>query len=282
METNDLVDCLVDKTHCLEVSNDENPPTETLNSSAHFPIVAKILCEKPLNNNAVKTTLAKAWGISPRTHINVVSQSTLVFLLDSEEDRRRIWRQSPWSFRAHLVVSQPWLPEEALDEVNLTRFQIWAQVIGLPVILVNKKTAQSVGNMIGKFICTDLSTESHRWRRALRIRIELSIEDSLKDHVIFKAPENRDLVLELRYERLSDFCHVCGLVGHKLNSCPEKPQITSTDNHPFKFGPWIKVENSPIPNPFMNTNKKMLPENTHSQTRMCKSKPKWNPTKSAN
>ncbi|KAL0312768.1 UNVERIFIED_CONTAM: hypothetical protein Sradi_5676100 [Sesamum radiatum] len=263
MENIDPIYSIVNKTSSLDFFDEENPPPDNISPTTHFPIIAKVLCEKTLNSNAIKSTLSKAWGIPPKTHINVIEPNTLVFLLESEEDRMRIWRQSPWSFRGNLIVSKPWLPEEALAEVDLTKFQIWAQVTGLPVCFINKKTAEEIGNSIGKYICTDLSTESHRWRKALRLRIEIAVEEPLKDHIRFISPNNKNILLELRYERLGDFCHVCGVVGHKLSSCPSTPSPLSNTSHPFRFGPWIKAENAAIPNPFLKQYKsEMNPEHS--------------------
>ncbi|KAL0355300.1 UNVERIFIED_CONTAM: hypothetical protein Sradi_3976900 [Sesamum radiatum] len=124
MEEIDSVNNLTAKTSLLEFNEEENPPQDTPNQNTHFPLIAKIMCEKPLNNNAIKSTLIKAWGIPPKTKFNPIEPNTLAVLLESEDDRRQIWRLSPWSFRGNLIVVKPWLPEEALEEIDLTRFQI--------------------------------------------------------------------------------------------------------------------------------------------------------------
>ncbi|KAL0456048.1 UNVERIFIED_CONTAM: hypothetical protein Slati_0944000 [Sesamum latifolium] len=222
MDESDPLKGLIDKTLNLEFPDDEPTHIESINSLTHFPIIAKILSDKAINNNAIKPTLLKAWGLSPKTPTNVIEQNTAVFLIENETDRRNIWRQSPWSFRGNLIMIQPWFPEEALEDVNLTRIHIWVQATGLPVMFVNRKSVEIIGNNIGKFIETDLTTESHRWRKALRIRIKLAVNEPLKDHIIFDCQGKKKLVLEIMYEHLGDFCHVCGLVGHKLNSCLSK------------------------------------------------------------
>ncbi|KAL0355301.1 UNVERIFIED_CONTAM: hypothetical protein Sradi_3977000 [Sesamum radiatum] len=116
---------------------------------------------------------------------------------------------------------------------------------------MNRNIAEEIGNSIGKFISTDLSNESHRWRKALRVRIKVTVKEPLKDHFQLISPDNKVRILEIRYERLSDFCHICGTVGHKILSCPKKSSNHLDSNHPFRFGPWIKAENPSIPNPFM-------------------------------
>ncbi|KAK4425130.1 hypothetical protein Salat_1706900 [Sesamum alatum] len=133
MDSIDPINSLMDKTQLIVFSDDEEPQLNDHKSTTHYPIIARVLCDKPLNTNAIKITLAKAWGTTPDTQTNTIDQNTVAFLLNKEEDHIRILRASPWSFRGNLVVLKPWLPEEALAEVDLTRFQIWVQVSGLPL-----------------------------------------------------------------------------------------------------------------------------------------------------
>ncbi|KAK4412962.1 hypothetical protein Salat_2943400 [Sesamum alatum] len=151
MGFSDPVNGLINMTSTLDFSDDENTDSEAPNTDPHFPIIAKILSEKTLNNNAIKSTILKAWGISPKTPTNVIEQNTIVFLLDRESDHRRIERQSSWSFWGNLIVTRPWLSEEALDKVDLSKFQIWVQAYGLPVMHVNKKSAEKNRKFHWKF-----------------------------------------------------------------------------------------------------------------------------------
>ncbi|KAL0342468.1 UNVERIFIED_CONTAM: hypothetical protein Scaly_1909400 [Sesamum calycinum] len=85
MEESDLLTNLIDKTTHLEFSDDEALIDQIPNLTTHFPIVAKVLCDKPLNHNAIKPTLSKAWNIPPKTTINAITQNTLVFSLKTRK-----------------------------------------------------------------------------------------------------------------------------------------------------------------------------------------------------
>ncbi|KAL0442108.1 UNVERIFIED_CONTAM: hypothetical protein Sradi_0149700 [Sesamum radiatum] len=85
MEESDLLTNLIDKTTHLEFSDDEAPIDQIPNLTTHFPIVAKVLYDKPLNHNAIKPTLSKAWNIPPKTTINAITQNTLVFSLKTRK-----------------------------------------------------------------------------------------------------------------------------------------------------------------------------------------------------
>ncbi|KAK4438819.1 hypothetical protein Salat_0216500 [Sesamum alatum] len=79
----------------------------------------------------------------------------------------------------------------------------------------------------------------------------MDVEKPLKDHVIFRGKENREIFLEVRYGRLDDFYHRCGLVGHKLSSCSSNQDPKNHSQHQLRFGPWNKAKHTTIPNPFL-------------------------------
>ncbi|KAL0404009.1 UNVERIFIED_CONTAM: hypothetical protein Sradi_2041700 [Sesamum radiatum] len=118
-------------------------------------------------------------------------------------------------------------------------------------MFVNKKTTEKIGNVIRKFVDVDLATEGHKWRKALRVRVEIAVSEPLKDHVSIIYQGNKTFVLEIRYERLGDFCHVCGILGYKISSRRENLNQNEHKSSPFKFGPWLKTENRAILNPFL-------------------------------
>ncbi|KAK4437876.1 hypothetical protein Salat_0121600 [Sesamum alatum] len=132
MDSHDLINSLIDKTSLIEFSDEEDPLVDEKTPLSHFPIIAKTICDKP-NNPQIHPHQVVEFTINTQT--NQIEQNTVAFLLEKEEDRTRILRNSPWCFRGNLIVLKPWLPEEALADVDLTKFQIWVQVSGLPVRL---------------------------------------------------------------------------------------------------------------------------------------------------
>ncbi|KAG8375096.1 hypothetical protein BUALT_Bualt10G0064800 [Buddleja alternifolia] len=245
---------LISQTSNLKCPED---PIPSLSNTSHPPnqytLLAKIITDRELNIHAFKNTLTKAWGIGNTVSVNIVEKNTLAFVFEKEEHAKRILAQAPWSFRGNLVALQEWPPDLAFADIEIKKSQFWIQVHNLPVIHTTQENAIVIGNSVGKFIKADLAKESFKWRKALRIRVELDINITLKDRVPLRCADGKEILVEIRYEKLGDFCYVCDSLAHKIQSCPN-PIDPKSRSSPLPFGPWMKGENVLVQNPHIRRN----------------------------
>ncbi|TXG72139.1 hypothetical protein EZV62_000718 [Acer yangbiense] len=58
------------------------------------------------------------------------------------------------------------------------------------------------------------------------------------------------VVVGLKYERLPDFCFVCGRIGHVVNECTDElARLGALDGSTTRFGQWLKA---PVPDKFQS------------------------------
>ncbi|KAL3652866.1 hypothetical protein CASFOL_002547 [Castilleja foliolosa] len=238
-------------------SNDEEDainslhPNPILNTKEENTIIAKIISSKPCNMNAFKTAMIKAWKPDRKTTKNLLHDNTMAFVFEEEEDMEKVLNNS-WTFRDHQLVLTRWLPEQSLTEVNLDKATFWIHTIGVPVSYTNLRTAQIIGDEVGRFIKSDLSSVAQKWKRSIRIQVEIDILKPLKNFLVFSCPSRPRLMIEIRYERLVGFCYSCGLLGHKLANCHNYAGDKRDIEEEGCYGPWLKMENSHIRNPKFN------------------------------
>jgi hypothetical protein len=60
-------------------------------------------------------------------------------------------------------------------------------------------------------------------RQYLRLRVELNTNRSLGARFLSFQAGQRTTLGKFQYERLADYCTLCGLIGHKKFSCPAPP-----------------------------------------------------------
>ncbi|KAL3634161.1 hypothetical protein CASFOL_021215 [Castilleja foliolosa] len=197
--------------------------------------------------NAFKTTITKAWNIPGNVTTNLLQENTMVFVFN-EKDKAKVLN-STWTFRDHQVLIVEWPEEKALHEIEMTKIRFWIHVFGIPAAWIDQEMAENVGNFAGKFVKADLGTLGHKWRKSLRIQIDVDILKPLTTLMLIGHNGRKKILLEIRYERLTDVCYKCGKIGHKSINCPDNMEGSDESNPNPKYGPWMKAENSHIQNP---------------------------------
>lgn len=85
---------------------------------------------------------------------------------------------------------------------------------------MTKENAEKIGNFMGTFIPTNTKgSNSYKMTRFLRVRVAIDIRKPLKTRFFLLRENNTMLWIQFKYERLSDFCYRCGLLGHNENFC---------------------------------------------------------------
>lgn len=156
--------------------------------------------------------------------------------------------QAPWNFRGHLLILKTWSPGSTLQEVSLKNSTFNVQIHGLPLDHMTVKNAINLGNALGKLIHVEEDpTFGVAWRKFIRLKVEIDVTYPLKQGFMMPRWGNTETWIALKYERLSDFCHACGRLGHS-------PIFCSFQVHPptkLAFGPWLRAEYIGL-DPFQN------------------------------
>ncbi|KAG8376161.1 hypothetical protein BUALT_Bualt09G0034400 [Buddleja alternifolia] len=238
---------LIESTLSLNVGNPELTPQHIYEPPNVFTIVGKILSDKKFNSGAVKSTILKAWNAKNHVDVNLVEDDKFVFVFQDKEDFSKVINHSPWSFRGNLFVLNHWPPEKVIEQVSLDHAYFWIQVSNVPVMFINLENISLIGDTVGSFIMSDLTSEKQRWKKSFKIRVTIDLRKPLIDSLTLNPKPGVTINAEIRYERLVDFCYSCGMLGHKLSTCTSSiipSNSPSKKASAFPFGPWLKAENT--------------------------------------
>ncbi|TXG49045.1 hypothetical protein EZV62_024920 [Acer yangbiense] len=77
----------------------------------------------------------------------------------------------------------------------------------------------------------------------MRVKVRLDISKSLKRWLRLKLGKSDEVTkVNLKYERLPEFCFASGKVGHGIKEClDEEARKTGFDGFPNKFGSWLNA-----------------------------------------
>ncbi|KAL3622592.1 hypothetical protein CASFOL_034003 [Castilleja foliolosa] len=211
-------------------------------------LIARIMAPKPINMKALRTTITKAWNPTKKLTTYLLVDNTMAFVFEEEKDMEKVCNVS-WTFRDYQLVIARWPPDKALTEIDLNKTIFWVHAFGIPVAFINQNNAKAIGDTIGTFIKSDLQNATQKWKRSLRLQVEIDVSKPLTSSINLSINGRSDILIEIRYERITDYYFKCGCLGHKRPTCKEEIEEKDLKLAAEKFGPWLKFENTHIANP---------------------------------
>ncbi|KAL0462765.1 UNVERIFIED_CONTAM: hypothetical protein Slati_0164100 [Sesamum latifolium] len=111
---------------------------------------------------------------------------------------------------------------------------------------MNIRIATFIGNKVGRFKDMEIDPSGTTWGTTLRVRVAINITLPLPRALKLKTTIGEETLVTFIYERLPNFCYLCGCLRHIVKYCgmqfEEGFQDPGTDT---PYGPWLRA---PLPN----------------------------------
>jgi hypothetical protein len=97
---------------------------------------------------------------------------------------------------------------------------MWVQFRDIPFHLLTKKLARTLGEEIGNLIMIDNNSRGSIFDKFLRARVQLPLYTALQRWATLEdVITGEEVKVQIRYERLPNFCLFCGFIGHMEARC---------------------------------------------------------------
>ncbi|KAL3626524.1 hypothetical protein CASFOL_030073 [Castilleja foliolosa] len=164
-------------------------------------LIARVITQKQLNMKAFKATILRAWNPTKPVSTNILPSNSMAFIFEEEADLNKVLNSS-WTFRDHQLIVAKWPPDKPLFEIDLQKITLWVQAFGIPVHYTNASTAEAIGKALGKLIKADLNNPAQRWRKSLRIQVEMDISHPLQSNILLTFTGGSKSLIELSRDEL--------------------------------------------------------------------------------
>nr|POF16651.1 hypothetical protein CFP56_69302 [Quercus suber] len=228
----------------------ELPPNQAVDSPPENTIIGKLISPKSLSLPIIKDVVTKAWRPTYPLEVSKLDNNVFLFKFHHEADAQKTLLKRPWSIRGGHLILKEWDPSLTWKEVDFSKSVVWVQVHGLPSLWLSEMNLRTIGAMAGEVLELDLSGEGGaQWRRFTRIKVNIDIEQPLLPGVFLPRPNLDDLWVSLKYEKISQICYICGIIGHDEKDCGR--DLYKLQN-PFGVqfeaaGSWLRPENDHSP-----------------------------------
>lgn len=101
-----------------------------------------------------------------------------------------------------------------------THVPMWVQFKNIPFYLLTKKLAHDLGECIGTTLKIDDNARGSIDDKFIRTRIQLPLYKALQSEIsLSDVITGEKVAVQIRYERLPNFCLFCGFIGHMEARC---------------------------------------------------------------
>lgn len=250
MEDNDCCDAdkLITQTadlHCF----DEPLELETCEVEAEgrnqVQTVAKILSIKHHSVNFVKSVLAQIWSIPKGLKIAELEHNKFSIIFPSVQEKKRILEKGPWAINRALLILKDVPPYLAIREVNFSTVLFWIRIIGLPREAISKANLCLISSRIGRMVEIDKKSLGVFFAGDyVRVKVEIRVHQLLAAGFFQKRKRGVPRWIQIKYERLQDFCFKYGILGHDYRICTAAEGVTVTNGitRVALYGPWLRAE----------------------------------------
>lgn len=165
-----------------------------------------------------------------------------MFTFPSNTTLTRVFEQSPWNIKGHLLVLKQCILGAEFYDFKLHLVQLWIQVHGFPMGCVTHLLAMEARAKMGEVFTMDFCTQK-------KVLIGQFVQvcvlfDTLTPSItgfFFQRPGRDDVWICFKYERISDFYFPCGILGHVMIHCIMPPTERSFYN---AFGSQVLAEST--------------------------------------
>jgi hypothetical protein len=185
-----------------------------------------------ITSRSLIESMRRVWKVRGHLDFHQLADRRFVLEFSEEGDFNHVTKGGPWRYREDAVLIDALNEGQDPETVQFTTIPIWVQFRNIPFHLITKALAKKLGMEIGTFICIDNFARGDLHDKFIRARVHLPLGQAIRRWITL-ADEitNKEVVTEVRYERLPAFCFICGFIGHKDTSCNA---ARSTSRKPYK------------------------------------------------
>jgi len=198
-----------------------------------FRLLGRLVSPNPPSLVWVRDILNVSWRFALPFEVDLLPGDRFLFKVFEHRLIKEIMDNGPYNVKGALLVVKPWPPELAFEEVDLSSCAFWVQVHGLPLENMLAVNAIKIGKLFGLEVLTVEDGERSGIINHHHLRFRLVIDVSLPLVPGFYLPRSglSALWIKLLYERLGDYCVLCGCIGHRKTYCAAPPHLVDPERY---------------------------------------------------
>ncbi|XP_012840835.1 PREDICTED: uncharacterized protein LOC105961138 [Erythranthe guttata] len=243
-------------------------------SEVELSVVGKVLSAREYSSHTIKANILRLLQPVKGCTFDSIGPNRFVIKFEHHLDFKHAMSGCPWIMDKHAVALQELHPDDDPTTVDLNHISMVVRLYQIPIRQRNMEMAQQIGNKIGVFMEL-LAPKQQVYTQHMRVKVRLDVTKTLKRGIYLHTLDGSKEWVSFTYEKLPNFCFLCGIIGHGENKCHLRYEANFVDpGEQLPYGPWMRasVTNSGEParlplQPMNNTNQNSTKSPSIGKTR---------------
>ncbi|KAK4424714.1 hypothetical protein Salat_1665000 [Sesamum alatum] len=211
-------------------------------SAYRLTLVGRLLSHRTVLFHALKGSLVHLIQATRGMVVHKVSESRFCLVFSHQEDLRRVLDLRPWIFDKNLLIFQPLAQSDDPLSVNLDWCPFFVHIHDLPFGQRTLAVIQHIGGCVGSWLSDHAIEQDISFYETVRIRININVTKPLKRALRICSKSGEESMIRFSYERLPNFCYLCGKLGHISRFCDLRfdAQFSDPGLH-TPYGAWLRA-----------------------------------------
>jgi hypothetical protein len=207
---------------------------EDYEAKAKWLAIAKVHSERGFSPSALYADMRSAWNPAKDVAWRKIDDNLFTIQFACLGDWNKVMLQGPWMFRNQAVLIEEYDGFTNPRLVTLDRVSVWAQVLKLPDMLLKDHVIRGMCRNMGEIKEVQIKLPAGYVGEFVRIHVKLDVAKKLTRFVSMTKDRHKEWY-QIKYEKLPNFCHKCGHLGHWHEECGDGVHDEST----FEWGDFI-------------------------------------------
>ncbi|KAI5020623.1 hypothetical protein ZWY2020_045511 [Hordeum vulgare] len=201
--------------------NEENPQDVVVDEkdlpeeSTRWMAIARVHTPKSYSQYWFYRTMRVTRDLAQEVKICPLEENLYTLQFQCLGDWERVMEEGPWSFKGKAVVMAPYDGFTRPSTIVLDKLEIWAQIHDFPEGYF--PLIKSLAATIGEFTFAEPKSQDFEGN-FFRVRVKINVKEPLRNADSLVKNRKRE-IFRVKYERLPDWCAVCGHLGHLHKEC---------------------------------------------------------------
>ncbi|CAL1402731.1 unnamed protein product [Linum trigynum] len=193
--------------------------------------------------HTLRTVLTRVWRFEGDLTISQLDGGLLQFVFSLQSDLQAAVSAGPWIFDKYMLTLQPWATPSEEVIGNLRWAPLAVQIWGVPFDCFTNKMALRLGSALGETATPTLHRSDVSGGLYVRAEPVLNLLEPLPDSISAGHidPQKGTFSAKIKFELVSHFCFLCGVIGHVKDVCPRKEELGAS---PAKYGKFTMASES--------------------------------------